>query len=855
MADKLRVRQDASDVAHVSDPTKGRDAAGSHDAEEVDRTEPSPKDPVSSLHASVEEGAEVADREAVGEDLDEIDSGDRAMQASDLEAVWIHAAPSETFADDCDAEGAPSVSNEQQSLDEDTVHQQQDSLRSEQALLGEAIKPNTIAPALVDSPVSQEINAVRDGKGSPVEAQDAKDCLNESETPTNGTVSDQLDDHVEPCATAESVSPEITIPLLAGGAAACTIEPDGLDMPETVNTELQTSSQEDKDFLLEQISHGTRAQVDSPGVAVEAITTQPAASDLFPASRVELDPVNSGIDEEDKDQDLIHEALACQPMQKESVSSEEEISPVKADTVEVVSRSPINSTTEAVLNEPKPDDKEQGQSEGDTISLPRATAHDKETTPTKSPAEQPQSPSLSLAPSTPGSISVKVNLNDDESVLHAFLSRAKASKAARIANRSSVSYKRDSDAVKTALASPKPMGASSEDFESNSPTAAECPEPTANDRVPSSPNMVMGGSLAMYIDRALGIDSSLEPAQPAPRRSKRGASPKFLDASLPNQAQTPLLQTAPQTITVRRTGSVNHIMVQKQAAQQLSSSTRINTNKNKSGALSVRSVLLRLQEEEKGSEASPIDGDKAVVKPASGKRNVRWNEELVSFFNEPDGAGIVSEDFALEDITAATSNLGLAQPASATASQDPSPLSETPSASTSVSKPRAKRAKALGAMNGTPAKPKVKQAMGDAAPAAPTGSMSNDELMSFITSGIRRSDPTAQPPQLQPPATRTRAKRDASPAKTKERAPSENTASVSTMAEEDASESTNEHPQPTPAKRRRQLLPPPALAPAPVQVLTKAADNEAAAPKSGSSTTTTTRRSGLPRRGGGQGAR
>ena len=257
---------------------------------------------------------------------------------------------------------------------------------------------------------------------------------------------------------------------------------------------------------------------------------------------------------------------------------------------------------------------------------------------------------------------VKVEFNDDEGLLRDFVNRAKASKAARIATRTSLSHKHDSDAVKYALVSPR---RALEDIDTNSPSPrrAEGFKPLG-DKTASPPPSVEVVTPADPDD----VDelAFMEPV-PLPRRTRRSAAPDRDDDGT-NTAKSL------QRLTVCRGDGSERVLIKKTEAQEMSILTRNNTRRNRGGAMPVAAMLLKLR----GSHSSPQRGSKnRGFAPGDEKRSVKWNEDqLVSFF---EGRG--SPDPDLENAEKAEEG------------------HRTPS-----SRPRAKRAKALGAMNGTPSK-------------------------------------------------------------------------------------------------------------------------------------------------------
>lgn len=294
-------------------------------------------------------------------------------------------------------------------------------------------------------------------------------------------------------------------------------------------------------------------------------------------------------------------------------------------------------------------------------------------------------------PPTPGSVTTKIALNDDESMLHAFISRTKASKAARIAKRSSDSHKQEADAIKTALAS-------AEQAVTDSPSQGKGNQDgTARD---SMEDVVASPTLTLDVAPPAAPEAPADPQQRT-RRSKRKHHVEQDEAAEEEELDRPQERSGPIHFSLRRRGDVgSRISIQRSEAQELTTTTRSNTRRNKAGALPVRDVLLRLR----GAEITPEEAAAMYVGAASevapdstapgSSSTVKWREELVRFFEESSDARRPLDD----DVDVLSQLSGLPRAAAAASS------SATGNASTDGTRPRAKRARALGAMNGTPAK-------------------------------------------------------------------------------------------------------------------------------------------------------
>ncbi|KAI5236998.1 hypothetical protein E4T43_08214 [Aureobasidium subglaciale] len=204
-------------------------------------------------------------------------------------------------------------------------------------------------------------------------------------------------------------------------------------------------------------------------------------------------------------------------------------------------------------------------------------------------------------------------ISDDTAILHAFLSRAAASKRPMAAHkRESLENRRDSDAVRHALASTdKPEVLTELDL--NSPT------------IPSSPK----------------AQSSAGDAKPEPESTKQEPTPEVL-------APTPIKSKALRRTTRARTtaaapkkpakiairSAADHIALKRTEAQELALATRSNTRKNKGKSLMPQVRLLNIDEDFVSSEDTAEDADRVVVtekaqsEKSTVRRGVQWNETL-----------------------------------------------------------------------------------------------------------------------------------------------------------------------------------------------------------------------------------
>ncbi|KAF2003707.1 hypothetical protein P154DRAFT_617604 [Amniculicola lignicola CBS 123094] len=279
-----------------------------------------------------------------------------------------------------------------------------------------------------------------------------------------------------------------------------------------------------------------------------------------------------------------------------------------------------------------------------------------------------------------------IALDDDTALLKDFLNRAaanKANKAANIIRRTSLQNRRDSDAVRTALASPRKV---LEDKDPNSPSkydndvTLDLSQTLTLDIGLQPPSFPSGDQLET--DDAEDTRSSRNS-----RRSTRIRTPR------PYAATTQQLQTA--KISVRRTDGNEHIVLKKSEAQKTSLLTQANTRKNKQGAFPVSLKLRKLASE--AAMASTINDASAAEGRDPKKKNVRWDAQLAYFQDETTTLASVMEAAAEAESLATPDELSGSIP------EPPAKSKSRPSKDKS-STPRARKVRNLGASNGTPGK-------------------------------------------------------------------------------------------------------------------------------------------------------
>lgn len=307
---------------------------------------------------------------------------------------------------------------------------------------------------------------------------------------------------------------------------------------------------------------------------------------------------------------------------------------------------------------------------------------------------------------------ITTHLDDDTAILKNFLTRAAASKASKankvatIARRTSLSHRRDSDAVRHALASPRKI---LEDKDPNSPLPHISYDTTAT--------LDLSESLAFHQSTNTTSDdheSTNTEVAKAPATSSRRSTRSRSSRTTHPPPHNPQPQT-PNRIPVRRADGGEPVVLRRTEAQELGVLTRANTRKNKGRAVAASVRLLKLAAEQAVVAGSIVDEvvEAARDGAAAGERKaVRWDEMLVYFQHRTDSTSLSAD--ALTELNEATVQ-GKAdvemldpspdEPASLDAGNViPKSKSKSKSKDKAASTPRIRRLRGLGATNGTPGK-------------------------------------------------------------------------------------------------------------------------------------------------------
>jgi hypothetical protein len=276
---------------------------------------------------------------------------------------------------------------------------------------------------------------------------------------------------------------------------------------------------------------------------------------------------------------------------------------------------------------------------------------------------------------------------DDTALLKDFLTRAAASKADKVANisrRTSLQARRDSDAVRQALASPRKV---LEDKDPNSPSKYD-----ADATLDLSQTLTLNMEQQALSPTPGQPDvESTEEGKPS-KSSRRSTRTRKSRLPAPASAVAPPPQT-PKNISIRR-GEGDPIVLKKTETQELALITRTNTRKNKQGAVAVNLRLLKLANE---AANSSDDSTMSVAEAQAGKKNVRWDETLAYFQEGTDTlANMLADTESLS--TPDELSASISTPSIKKKSRQPKEKSEKSEA------PKVRRVRGLGAANGTPGK-------------------------------------------------------------------------------------------------------------------------------------------------------
>ncbi|KAK3724742.1 hypothetical protein LTR37_000790 [Vermiconidia calcicola] len=305
---------------------------------------------------------------------------------------------------------------------------------------------------------------------------------------------------------------------------------------------------------------------------------------------------------------------------------------------------------------------------------PSAFVHPEKIIPARAAADDSQSPArstperaASAPPEEPKMSPRKASrprISDDTALLQAFLSRAAENKGSRrisASRQESIINRRDSDAVRQALASPAKAEVLG-DLDPNSPSPRK-----------ASASLVQSDGFRETTADAAKQEQEDSSAGSTKRRSGR--------ATKKAQPSTP---GAPNRIAIR--GNTEGVVLKRTEAQDLALLVRNNTRKNKGAAVLPNLRLTKMAAQLGNSEEVEIEMEDATSEKPEGVRGVRWAETLVQFYQggEASEASVLSEESNGAELPAKSDGeMDTSAPA-----PGPPPPSETPS------KPKMRRLRA-----------------------------------------------------------------------------------------------------------------------------------------------------------------
>lgn len=478
--------------------------------------------------------------------------------------------------------------------------------------------------------------------------------------PSESCIQDAVDEQVEAPA-AQPESSDVTSTVIEAGAMTCNLGQVGAEMPST------------DEFLPKELA----AVQDEDGLSLEQRLQADAAETLGSGSSLEEDEVLLSEEETDESEHLEEDDLTLTEIPE---SEEDDPANIPSPSLSAAESPRFSSIADTL-----------------TLNLPDRTPPKNRTT--KEITEEPTSP-----------------IDEDTAFLKDFLSRADASKASREAAATQLettTKRRDSDIVRQVLGSPR-MALEIKD--PNSPSAANNGSPSRKSKAKGSEDPSNTTDLD---DKKLDIrditsDLTLEkPTEEPPAPAPAAATPKLQSrrSSRARQTRLPTTPTAsnargPNRIQFRGANGADPVVLRKSEAQELAAATRTNTRKNKGSAVAAPIRLTKLKAEALKAGTAPDapapDGSLPVFADPQidvwQATRLRWDSQLVYFQEQGNLAGLtsLSDDESTEPAETEPASQGKKEEGSKKRKGKSEDASSTPA--------RTKRAKGLGAGNGTPAK-------------------------------------------------------------------------------------------------------------------------------------------------------
>ncbi|KAL1651903.1 hypothetical protein SLS58_000026 [Diplodia intermedia] len=568
-------------------------------------------------------------------------------------------------------------------------------------------------------------------------------------SPSQKATDPEIQQEFEDMATVGDSIPEETSP-----GAVESISGEEQEQADHVQSETDMAAQsaspieEEKRVVSEEEGEQMQEQSEEAEVVADAATedqtphnfseAQPAESSVQNDSKDEQTVAEANVDTTTKDaEQLSSETSANNPLFTENAITQEEYNmsleqQLQTDAAEALGSDSALDEDEASLSDEETDETEVLDENGFMLTEDPESDEDDAAnipSPSLSAAESPKFSSiadtltLNLPDRTPPKNRPTQEIteepaspiDEDTAFLKDFLSRAGASKASReatVTQLETMTKRRDSDVVRQALSSPR-MALESKDPNSHIATSAGSPSLKANmkDSEDISGVTALDGKKLDFGD--LTSDLTLEePAEEPPAPAPAATTPKPQSnrrSSRARQTRLPATPAAgPNRIQFRGAAGADPVVLKKSSdAQEMAAVTRTNTRKNKGSALAAPIRLNKLKAESLKAgtvpDAPAPDGSLPVfadpdidVWQAS---KLRWDGQLVYFQEQGNLAGLtsLSDDESAEPAEIESSAQEKKEEGGSKKRKDKSgDSSSTPA--------RTKRARGLGAGNGTPAK-------------------------------------------------------------------------------------------------------------------------------------------------------
>lgn len=298
-------------------------------------------------------------------------------------------------------------------------------------------------------------------------------------------------------------------------------------------------------------------------------------------------------------------------------------------------------------------------------------------------------PALNIADAEPTHL-----VDYDTAILKDFLSRAearKASRAATIAKRTSLSHRRDSGVVRQALASPRKLF---EDEYPNSPSPQRMETSDNEDSARETADQLKIAPETAVTSPIPSSDDALTTTTATRRSSRSRSRIPTIPSHMPTASTVTAIAPAPNKIPVRRVDGADPVVLKKTEAQELATTTRTNTRKNKLGGISVKSRLLKLSDELSAVIAgAPSDADVLERVLANGQKGVRWAEQLTHYQDQ-----VYEPSSSVDELQDEQTSANVIAPMAPAALNSDLPETAKPK------KPHTPRIRRPRILNGTPAK-------------------------------------------------------------------------------------------------------------------------------------------------------